>query len=71
MIPLYDTLGIDTIPFVLNQSEIATIFCSAPSVLTLLKCGDLGKLEYVVTLDDLTQETIEQCKQRGLKVFSF
>lgn len=44
MIPLYDTLGPETIPYVLNQSGINTIFVSAPSALTLDKVKDLGQL---------------------------
>lgn len=71
MIPLYDTLGIETIPFVLNQSEIATIFCSAVSVLTLLKVADLGQLKNIVTMDQLTPETVDKCKERGLNVLTF
>lgn len=42
MIPLYDTLGPESIPYVLNQTEINTIFCSAQSLETLLKVADLG-----------------------------
>jgi len=62
MIPLYDTLGPDTIPYVLNQSGIETIFVSAPSVLTLLKVGDLGKLKNIVTFDTLTQDSVDKLK---------
>jgi len=56
MIPLYDTLGPETIPYVLNQSQIETIFCSSLSVPTLLSVADLGNLKNVVSFDPLTEE---------------
>jgi long-chain acyl-CoA synthetase len=71
MIPLYDTLGPESIPFVLNQSEIDTIFCSAPSILTLLKVGDLAKVKNVVTFDALDEDVLQKLKDRGLTVYKW
>ena len=51
MIPLYDTLGPETIPFVFNHTNITTCFCSEPSVSTLMKTKDLGKLKTLVLFD--------------------
>ena len=51
MIPLYDTLGPQSIPFVLNQTNITTCFCSEPSVKTLMLTADLGKVKNIILLD--------------------
>lgn len=37
MIPLYDTLGLESIPYILEQTKLVTLFISAGSVDTILK----------------------------------
>ena len=71
MIPLYDTLGIETIPFILNQSQIQTLICSLPSVEVLLKVTDLGKLKTIVTLDKLSEELMKKLEARGLRIVTY
>ena len=36
LIPFYDTLGVDTISYILKQTEITSCVCSAASIKTLL-----------------------------------
>ena len=44
MVPIYETLGPESISYVLNHSEIKTCFCDKNGISTLLKTKDLGKL---------------------------
>lgn len=51
MVPLYDTLGPDSIDYVLNQTELTTIVASAEAITTLLKCKNPGKLHTIIAMD--------------------
>lgn len=48
MIPFYDTLGPDSVSFVLAHSEIVTCFCSASAIETLSKTKELHNLKNIV-----------------------
>jgi len=41
-VPLYDTLGPESISYVINHSRIYNCFCDRNSLKTLLKTEDLG-----------------------------
>lgn len=41
MVPLYDSLGPESISYVLGHSEITTCYCTTPSIVTLSKTKDL------------------------------
>lgn len=71
MVPLYDTLGPDSIDFVLNQTEMETIVASAEAVKTLLNCKNPGKLRNIIALDKLDDETLKQISAKGWNYFSW
>jgi long-chain acyl-CoA synthetase len=52
-VPLYDTLGIDNLSFCLNQTEISTMFASLSTIKTLLKLKDHGKLQTIISYDEV------------------
>ena len=65
MVPFYDTLGKissylylgpDSIPFILNQTNIETMFISGDATKSLLKCKEKGKLLNLVLFDLLTED---------------
>lgn len=60
MVPLYDTLGPESIDFVLKQTEMETIVASAEGVTSLLKCTEPGKLKNIIALDTLSEEVLKQ-----------
>lgn len=48
IIPLYDTLGPETISYVIGHSEIETLFCEASAIPNLWKSGNLHNLKTLV-----------------------
>ncbi|CAD8174947.1 unnamed protein product [Paramecium pentaurelia] len=71
MVPFYDTLGPDSIPFILNQTNIETMFLSADATKSLLKCKDKYKLQNLVLFDPLTDEQERELKTKGYKLFKY
>ncbi|EAR89380.1 AMP-binding enzyme family protein (macronuclear) [Tetrahymena thermophila SB210] len=70
MVPFYDTLGIESISFILGQTNLETIFCSAPSVESLLKCKETHKLKNIVLFDPISQEVHDKVIQRNWNIFN-
>jgi long-chain acyl-CoA synthetase len=56
LIPFYDTLGKESITYVLKNSNISSCICSSECLDLLLKAPDLIKLKTVICLDPITQE---------------
>ena len=52
-IPIYDTLGPKAIPFILNQSNVTTIFLTKDVITGFLELTDFGKIKNVVCFDEL------------------
>ncbi|CAD8054344.1 unnamed protein product [Paramecium sonneborni] len=71
MIPLYDTLGLETIPFILEHTQMSTLFVSNSSVDTLLKVKEYHALKNIVTFDELSQEIVQKLGDKGLKVINY
>ncbi|KAL4462956.1 hypothetical protein ABPG73_004027 [Tetrahymena malaccensis] len=71
MVPLYDSLGPDSISYVLANSEITTCYCSAASIQTLSKTKDLHCLKNIISFDHISEDVVELMKQRGIDVFPF
>ncbi|CAD8136283.1 unnamed protein product [Paramecium octaurelia] len=71
MIPLYDTLGLESIPYILEQTQLSTLFISSTSVETLLKVKECHALKFVVTFDELPQDKVQQFSEKGIKVFNY
>ncbi|CAD8177408.1 unnamed protein product [Paramecium pentaurelia] len=71
MVPFYDTLGPDSIPFILGQTNIETMFLSADATKSLLKCKEKYKLQNLVLFDQLTEELERELKNKGYKLFRY
>lgn len=53
-VPLYETLGLNALEYITNQSELETIFVSEEKVKTLLEIGSKMKfLKHIVCFDNL------------------
>jgi len=53
MIPFYDTLGPESISYILEHTKITSCYCSAESILTLSKTKDLHKLTEIISFDPI------------------
>jgi long-chain acyl-CoA synthetase len=71
MIPLYDTLGPDSISYVINHSSISTCCCCNVSLKTLLKTQDLGKLANIICFDEIEGDDRQKAKERKITLFSW
>jgi long-chain acyl-CoA synthetase len=62
VVTLYDTLGKEAIEYIIEQTEMKTIICSADKVKTLIELKKDGKLNSTTTIiyfDDAKKEDIE------------
>ena len=68
-VTLYDTLGMEFIDFILNQTELRTLFLSGDKVeniLELKKSGKLGFLKWLVVYDSVSEELVGRGREQGL-----
>ena len=73
-VTLYDTLGAESTEYIIDQSEMKTIFCSANHIVELSKMKSEGKLETLknlVILDTATLSEVETGENEGLHIFEF
>ena len=61
-IPLYDTLGDENITYVLNHTQLETVFVNDGSLKSLMKCKDLVAVKNIVCYDEYTPEQVEYFK---------
>lgn len=54
VIPLYDTLGPDSISHCLRNSGVFNMIASQNSVDVLLQTKDLANLKYIIAIDEIT-----------------
>lgn len=69
--PFYDTLGPESVTYILNHTNLTTVFCSGECAKVLSKTDNLGKLKTVVLFDDIEPETKSALQKRSLNILSF
>ncbi len=73
-VPLYDTLGEESISWTFEQTELATIFLSVQGIAKLVamkKKGSIKTLTNVVCFDDVDPATRKLAEEAGIRVISF
>eukprot|EP01138_Halocafeteria_seosinensis_P000248 gb/GECG01000254.1/.p1 GENE.gb/GECG01000254.1/~~gb/GECG01000254.1/.p1 ORF type:complete len:708 (+),score=97.62 gb/GECG01000254.1/:1-2124(+) len=76
LVPLYDTLGPEAISFIMNQTGMHSVCCSAVETKTLIKTKkekgeDMKHFTNIFQFEDVTEEQREEAKQVGLTLRSF
>jgi long-chain acyl-CoA synthetase len=56
LVCLYDTLGPDTVGFILNHTKPIACFCDSLSTNSLLKSSDIGKVSTIICYDVPTED---------------
>mmetsp|Transcript_27168 Transcript_27168/g.35619 ORF Transcript_27168/g.35619 Transcript_27168/m.35619 type:complete len:720 (-) Transcript_27168:324-2483(-) len=69
-VPLYDTLGSDAVEYILGHTETETVVCGAPQLKNLVQAGT-KKLKHVVVVGNADNTVLDECKKKGLKMFTF
>lgn len=69
MVPLYDTLGPDTISYVIGHSNMETLFMEKTAFKNLWKADSLHNLKNIVSFDsDLDKSDLEKAESMGIKI---
>lgn len=69
--PLYETLGPDSITYILEQTNLTTCFFSAIAAKSIQKTLNLGKLKNIVLFDPIEPESLKSLQQKGLIIYTF
>ncbi|TMW67678.1 hypothetical protein Poli38472_011298 [Pythium oligandrum] len=70
-VPIYDTLGADVLPFIVNHAELTTLFCSRDLFDTVIKCKDeCQPLKYIVQFEEVDEEQQQVAEKNGLQIKS-
>ncbi|KAF4666190.1 hypothetical protein FOL46_003215, partial [Perkinsus olseni] len=70
-VPLYDTLGEDTVHYILNQTELSTVVCSAVQVPNLVKVKErCPSLRTIICVDHTEKKAIAACLAVDVKLRS-
>eukprot|EP00752_Nemacystus_decipiens_P010605 g9443.t1 len=74
-VPLYDTLGPETVEFVINQTALTTVVCAGVMELKKLVAIAEGRrcpsLQAVVTMDGVSERDRAEAVKVGLRVYAF
>lgn len=73
-VPFYDTLGPESVQFILKQTSTKTVVCTRKELESLCKVKNSGACPYfqaVVLVDGVTANASAMAQQAGLEVYSF
>jgi long-chain acyl-CoA synthetase len=73
-VPFYDTLGPESVQFILKQTSTKTVVSTRAELerlCTVKKSGSCPHFQAVVLVDGITANAAEMAKRAGLEVFSF
>eukprot|EP00816_Leptocylindrus_hargravesii_P001617 CAMPEP_0196803178 /NCGR_PEP_ID=MMETSP1362-20130617/2573_1 /TAXON_ID=163516 /ORGANISM="Leptocylindrus danicus, Strain CCMP1856" /LENGTH=676 /DNA_ID=CAMNT_0042174623 /DNA_START=20 /DNA_END=2050 /DNA_ORIENTATION=- len=73
-VPLYDTLGPDTVQFVLHQTEMACVVCTRgelPRLCAAKKSGQCPAFRVVILIDGVVPDSVRLAREANLEVISF
>jgi long-chain acyl-CoA synthetase len=77
-VPLYDTLGAEAVAFIVNQTSMTTVFCSAaevPKIISFKKdpatSDRMKSLVNVIVFEVPTSETRTKATEAGVTLYSF
>lgn len=72
MVPLYDTLGPDSIQFVIGHSGMEVIFIEDKEFDPIWKCPDLHNLKTIVSLEKtISEENKKKAQEKNIKLYTW
>eukprot|EP00826_Nyctotherus_ovalis_P041416 TRINITY_DN4161_c0_g1_i3.p1 TRINITY_DN4161_c0_g1~~TRINITY_DN4161_c0_g1_i3.p1 ORF type:complete len:583 (-),score=113.31 TRINITY_DN4161_c0_g1_i3:265-2013(-) len=74
IVPLYDTLGEDSITWIVQQAELKTVVTTVPYITSLIKLkkkGKLGLLKNIITLEEPSEEEVREIEKCGMKLYRY
>ncbi|KAE9354244.1 Long chain acyl-CoA synthetase 7, peroxisomal [Phytophthora fragariae] len=71
LVPLYDTLGPDAVPFIVNHTELRVLFCGKKQFDVVMDCvKDCPTLKIIVQFEPVTEQQIQQAAAKNLELRS-
>lgn len=73
-VPLYDSLGVDSMEYILNQTGMQTVLCSGtnyPKLINQRKQGKSGQMQTIINFDPVTAEQVEEASRLGLQLLEW
>ncbi|EEY70016.1 long-chain-fatty-acid-CoA ligase, putative [Phytophthora infestans T30-4] len=72
LVPLYDTLGPSSVPYILNHTEMKVVFCAKEQTTTLLHClPECPHLKTIVQYEsNLNEQQVAEANERGVKIWA-
>lgn len=71
LVPIYETLGPETITYVIKHSGITSCFCNDAGFKSLMKTEDLGNLQTLITFDPVDPADQEKAKAKKLNIIKY
>ena len=73
IVPFFDSLGLDALAFVINQTELTTMCIEKTQFEQLIKLKEnrTKSLQNIVLFDQATEEQREKAKSVGLNLYEF
>ena len=71
LVPLYDTLGPQAVNYILEQTQMSSVFCTLATLKSLLKLEIVSNLKNLICFEAFGEEQLQQAKQKNLKIFAF
>jgi len=74
IVPLYDTLGEESIEWIVKQAELKTIITTSPFISKIAKLKGQGKLDHlnvVITIEEPTKDELEMLAKTNLKLLRY
>lgn len=69
VVPLYDTLGLESMAFIMEQTAMRLMVCDdSAKALQLMNFG--SKLEMIIIIDEINQEARDKASELNIKIFS-
>mmetsp|Transcript_33009 Transcript_33009/g.43448 ORF Transcript_33009/g.43448 Transcript_33009/m.43448 type:complete len:776 (-) Transcript_33009:356-2683(-) len=71
-VPLYDTLGEESVSFVLNQTQCAAVLTTETETQTILKLrGECKHLKAIIQCSEISDEIQSKCDEKDINIYHF
>lgn len=74
IVPLYDTLGEDSVMWIIQQAELRTVVTTTPYINRIIKLKKDGKpelLKNVIIPEELSEEEVKEIEECGLTLYMY
>ncbi|KAI9998121.1 hypothetical protein PInf_002455 [Phytophthora infestans] len=71
LVPLYDTLGPDAVPFIVNHTDLRVLFCGEKQFEVVLDCvAACPSLKIVIQFEPVTEKQLQQATEKNIELRS-